>query len=1196
MERAGRPAAGTGAPAYPPPDAAQILDQMHDSMIATDPEGWITLWSRGAQRLFGYRAREVLGHHISMLYAPEQRPFLQDQVIAPLKAKGTHETEALLRSKSGQEVPIHLSLSLLRDEQGVPVGMIGFSMDLTAQKRAERALAESEQRFRQLAEHVRDVFWLTEAGSGRVLYVSPAYETIWGRSVDSLYADPHEWLETIHPDDRGRVERLYVEQAARGGFDVEYRLRRPGGELRWIHDRGFPVRDGRGQVCRLAGVAEDITDRKLAEEALRESEERYRRLVELDPHAIFLVDSERIVFANAAGAGLLGAASPQALLDRPILDFVAPRFRRLMDRGVQRVLESGSPSPLAELTLRRADGSTVDVEATAHVFGESSRPALQVIVRDITERRRADREHRARIRQQAIAHLGRRALAVADLQPLMDETVALVARVLDADLVKVLELLPGDGRLLLRAGIGWNEGSVGSATVEADTRSQAGYTMARMSGDAVIVDNLATDRRFDGPPLLLEHGVTSGISVVIRGEQDPFGVLGAHTRRHRRFSEADGFFLQSVAHVLGTAIERQRSLEALRESEQRFQAIFDQTSLFIGIMTPGGTLIDVNRAPLAASGFRREDVLGLPLWETGWWNHAPEAQRALRAHLAEAARGRRRHEESAYFTAEGAQRFADWTFTPIKDARERVVLVIAEGSDVTVRKEAEESLRASEEEFRAMFERAGAGKAQLDPATGRFLRVNRKLCDITGYAAEELTQMTVADLAAPRYRDGDAAGYQALLRGERREHLAECQYARKDGSSIWVHVNATLIHDADGRPLRTVAVFEDITERKRAEKELARHRDDLEVLVAARTADLQATHARLRVVDRMASIGTMAAGIGHDMNNLLLPIRCHLNALEATPVPRRARESLGEVRRCMTYLQQLADGLHQLALDPDAEMAGGIADMPAWWSEMSQLLTRAVPHGTVIRASFADDLPPVSISPHRLTQAVLNLVVNAGEAVGEDGNVVIRAEPSADRRAVRLTVTDDGGGMTPEARLHAMDPFYTTKTRRLGTGLGLTLVHSIVDSVGGAIDIDSAPGRGTTVTLTLPATRGSTDASTDRLVAAVSIGDRRAAALVSMILEEAGFEVQHPGSGIPDRVALWVAEPTEDVLAAARSGIARRLVLFGSPPAGATPQDALVIERPHDFQAIRRAVGSAVTAVLKRKDHEAQTDSSPLRR
>ena len=111
-----------------------------------------------------------------------------------------------------------------------------------------------------------------------------------------------------------------------------------------------------------------------------------------------------------------------------------------------------------------------------------------------------------------------------------------------------------------------------------------------------------------------------------------------------------------------------------------------------------------------------------------------------------------------------------------------------------------------------------------------------------------------------------------------------------------------------------------------------------------------------------------------------------------------------------------------------------------------------------------------------------------------------------------------------------------------------------------------------------------------------SIGDHRAATLVSMILEEAAFEVQHPESGIPGRVALWVAEPSEQVLAAARDGMGHRLVLFGSPPEGATPADVIVIDRPHDFQAIRLAVGSAVTAIAKRKDHEVQTDSSPVRR
>jgi signal transduction histidine kinase len=160
-------------------------------------------------------------------------------------------------------------------------------------------------------------------------------------------------------------------------------------------------------------------------------------------------------------------------------------------------------------------------------------------------------------RQEAVAELGQRALAEKDLPRLMDEAVHRVATMLEVEYVKVLELLPNGSALLLRAGVGWNEGYVGSATASVNTESQAGYTLR--TGAPVSVEDLATETRFPGPALLREHGVVSGISVIIQGSTLAYGVLGAHTTGKRRFTAEEIQFLQSIANMLGLAIERRRA-------------------------------------------------------------------------------------------------------------------------------------------------------------------------------------------------------------------------------------------------------------------------------------------------------------------------------------------------------------------------------------------------------------------------------------------------------------------------------------------------------------------------------------------------------------------------------------------------------------------------------------------------------------
>lgn len=189
--------------------------------------------------------------------------------------------------------------------------------------------------------------------------------------------------------------------------------------------------------------------------------------------------------------------------------------------------------------------------------------------RDTRLRQATERLQQRQAQQAAVATLGNAALAADGLQELFEEAVELTAQVLDVDFCKVLELWPEDRELLLRAGVGWDEGLVGEATVGAGLDSQAGYTLR--SHAPVIVEDLATEERFAGPPLLLEHGVVSGVSVVIGTVDQPWGVLGVHARERREFTLDDVNFVQSVAHVLWGAIGPREVSEALAYSMSRLE-------------------------------------------------------------------------------------------------------------------------------------------------------------------------------------------------------------------------------------------------------------------------------------------------------------------------------------------------------------------------------------------------------------------------------------------------------------------------------------------------------------------------------------------------------------------------------------------------------------------------------------------------
>ncbi|MBL9026064.1 MAG: PAS domain-containing protein [Myxococcales bacterium] len=144
----------------------------------------------------------------------------------------------------------------------------GFIHDVTARLQAETALRVSEMKFRELAENIEDVFWLTDPSKTKLEYISPAYERVWGRSCESLYRDPMQWLEAIHPDDRARIQAAAVAQAV-NSYDVEYRIVVPDGSVKWVRDRAFPVHDESGAIVRIAGLAQDVTEKRELEEQLR---------------------------------------------------------------------------------------------------------------------------------------------------------------------------------------------------------------------------------------------------------------------------------------------------------------------------------------------------------------------------------------------------------------------------------------------------------------------------------------------------------------------------------------------------------------------------------------------------------------------------------------------------------------------------------------------------------------------------------------------------------------------------------------------------------------------------------------------------------------------------------------------------------------------------------------------------------------
>ena len=371
------------------------------------------------------------------------------------------------------------------------------------------------------------------------------------------------------------------------------------------------------------------------------------------------------------------------------------------------------------------------------------------------------------------------------------------------------------------------------------------------------------------------------------------------------------------------------------------------------------------------------------------------------------------------------------------------------------RKETEERLRASEARFRAVFEAAGIGMgvARMD---ARFLATNRALEEMLGYTKAELAGKAIRDVTYHEDLLEDRCLFEEMAAGRRDHYQLEKRYVRKDGDLRWGRLTVSLVRDGDGTPEFAIGIVEDISERKRLEQQF-------------------------RQAQKMEAVGRPAGGVAHDFNNLLLAIRGYSElALSRVAAAEAGTELAGDLEQIRQTTERAALLTRQLlAFSRKQLLQPRIVDLDRLVANMEGLLRGVIGEDVEVTITRAPALGNVRIDPGQMEQAIMNIVINAREAMPAGGRLAIEtSNVELERPLVRdgatlapgsyvtVRIEDTGCGMDAETKRDAFEPFFTTKSD--GTGLGLSTVYGFVKQSDGFVFIDSEPGSGTSFTIYLP--------------------------------------------------------------------------------------------------------------------------------
>jgi PAS domain S-box-containing protein len=916
-------------------------------------------------------------------------------------------------------------------------------------RHVETELVRREKHFRALTENALDILTILSP-QGIFLYNSPSVKHVLEYEPAELSGQ--SVFAMIHPDDLPPVQR---------GFDyglnnptrtvtLEFRFRHHDGSWRYLEAVGQNRMDD-PDIAGIVVNSRDISDRRQAEAALRESEQQYRLVFHGNPTPMWVFDNETLAFLEVNQAAMQHYGySRQEFLAMTLMDIQRPDQVPTMIQYLHDLLAAerpARPDMVGVWPHRKKDGTLIEVEIRWTPMMFKGRRASLSMANDVTERRRVEHQNAA------LSNLGQSLSSVTSPSEAAQIIQGIAEDLFHWD-VFTLDLYSAE------------EGQV-CPVLNLDTDRSGQRVPIDTAGQPAEPSGMARRIIAQGAELILrEEPITMPADVVpigdtarpsaslmlvpIRSRNKVIGILSIQSYTPNAYNQTDLSTLQTLADYCGGALERIWAREALRDSEQRFRGLFEGSPDAVFVEDLEGNVLDVNPAACRLHDMPREELVRQNVRSLV----PPDRQQDVVRDFKALVEGRLEQIEGVSYTQDGK-------VVPVEVRASRITYagrpaVLLHVRDVTDRNLAEAALRSSEMLFHSVWENSVDGM-RLTDGSGNVVAVNDAFCTLVGMPREELEGRPFTAIRAES--EQPAKLLEEFCRRFRErivEKPSELRLTLRDERVITVDETSSFV-ELRGQPPLLLSMFRDVTTQKRLEEQL-------------------------RQSQKMEAIGQLAGGVAHDFNNILTVIHGHASLLQAVgglaaSATRSAQQISQAAERAATLTRQLlAFGRRQvLQLRP--------LDMNEVVGNMTKMLGRILGEDIALQLHYSPQPALAQADAGMMEQVLLNLAVNSRDAMPKGGLLTVKiglVDVDARRLAehaeaspgpfVCLTVIDTGCGIPPENMGRIFEPFFTTKEVGKGTGLGLATVYGIVKQHRGWIEVQSKRAKGTTFKVFLPQT------------------------------------------------------------------------------------------------------------------------------